>query len=66
MPLVLTCAAQDFDVSTGVCSHQVWIDSPTVLPPLSVSDGLVLSSAILGLWAIAFGLRFIRRFIWSG
>lgn len=62
--LYQACALDDFDTQTGVCSHPVWVDAaPGLLPPLSVADGLLISSAIVGVWAVGFGFKIVRKFI---
>jgi hypothetical protein len=45
------------------CSAMEWGQAPGLLPPLSVADGTVISLAIGGVWAIAFGARMLRRFV---
>lgn len=45
----------------GTCSQPVWVDSPTVIPPLSVSDANAIWPEIAVMWAIGFGVRAIRR-----
>jgi hypothetical protein len=55
------CAEQDFNVSTGTCSHPVWAVQPSLLPPLSIADGLQLAGAIAGLWVIGFIIRTVRK-----
>lgn len=39
----------------GVCES--WVPYVGVLPPLSISDAIALSSAAFGVWAIAWGVR---------
>ena len=63
MPLVRACAVQDFDVATGTCAHEVWMDSPGVLPPLPASDGLLLSGYMIGVCSLAWSFKFLRRFL---
>lgn len=62
--LVLVCT--EFDEVADSCVTQEWLQNPTVLPPLSVSDGLELMGVIGLVWATCFGLRLIARFIWRG
>lgn len=47
----------------GSCSQPVWVDVPTVLPPLSISDASTLIPAILLCWALGFAVRAIRRLL---
>lgn len=63
---VLSCAPSDFDVATGVCAHPVYLEFPAVVPPLSVGQGAELAGAVVALWATAFALRSVARFIWRG
>lgn len=61
-PVVMqACAAADFDASTGVCSHPVWVPQPSLFPDLDVTSAVGLSVAIGVLWATAFGFRSLRK-----
>lgn len=61
---VLVCTQVD---NTGQCvGVQTWTELPTAIPPLSVEDALLIASKIAMVWAIAFTLRLISRFIWRG
>lgn len=61
---VLVCTQVD---TSGQCiGVQTWTELPTAIPPLSVEDALLIASKIALLWAIAFTLRTIARFIWRG
>lgn len=61
---VLVCTQVD---SSGQCTGvQTWTELPTAIPPLSVEDALQISGAIALLWAVAYTLRLIARFIWRG
>jgi len=49
---------------TGVCTTPVWLEvSDGLLPPLELSDALLLGSVTLGIFALAFGFKTIRRFL---
>lgn len=61
---VLACTS--YNEATGTCEVQAWHETPTVLPPLSIPDATVIAGAIIGTWAVAFGLRTVARFIWRG
>jgi len=63
--LVQSCAIENFDAATQTCSAPVWSDYPAFLPPLPVSDGLVVASAMLTPMALAWAYKAIRRFIWT-
>lgn len=34
----LACADESLDTETGVCSAEVWVESPSLLPPLPTVD----------------------------
>ena len=59
--LVLTCMPQDFDAETGVCSAPIYGPMPTLLPVLSIADGIQLTAAIASCWAIGFLIKEGRR-----
>lgn len=66
--MILTpyCRADDFDAATQTCSAVFW--GPTsggFLPPLETSDAIVILSSIVGLFAIAWGFKFIRKFLFK-
>lgn len=61
-----TIACVSWNETTQTCEAQAWVEYPTVLPPLSVSDALVLSGKIAFVWVIAWTFRFVARFIWRG
>lgn len=62
---VATCARVDLDAATGTCAHIVWVEQqpPTVgvLPPLTATEGLQISAAVAGCWAIGFLVRVFRK-----
>lgn len=65
MSLVMRCSLPDYDSETGTCAAPYWgTESGGFLPPLPVADALVLVSALLGLGALAYGLKFVRRYLW--
>jgi len=49
----------------GSCSQPVWVDAPTILPPLSVEDAGLIWTAIAVMWCIGFGVREVRRVLWG-
>ena len=63
--LVQSCAIENFDTTTQTCSAPVWSDYPAFLPPLPVSDGLVVSGYMLTPLALAWSWKAIRRYIWT-
>lgn len=56
----LYCPPEAIDAVTQQCSAPQWIDLPALLPPLSVEDGLKISAAIAGIWAIGYTGRLFR------
>lgn len=58
---VLSC--DEFDTE-GACVSEVWVFQQSILPPLTAEEGLVISSAIITVCAIAWGLKAVRRMIW--
>lgn len=61
--LVPACLEADFDAATGTCSSPIWIPQPSIIPELTIADAQALGLAFAGLWALAFVLRRIRKFI---
>jgi hypothetical protein len=60
-PVVMqACAAADFDASTGVCSHPIWVPQPSLFPELDMASAITIGMSILVLWATAFGFRQLR------
>lgn len=58
---VLTCL--EFDAQ-GVCTQEVWADQmPLGLPPLTPEEGAQLGAAVLGLFAVAWIFKRLRRFL---
>ena len=63
---VLICPPAEWDAVNGTCSSPEWIVLPSpFIPSLAASDGLVISGAIIGLWAIGFTIRMVRRTVSS-
>lgn len=59
------CPLANFDAVTGVCSNPVWLQAaPGMLPPLSVQDGILISTAIVSVWAVGFGFKMLRKFLY--
>ena len=52
-----------YDPNTGTCAQVVFVDMPSILPALTVAQGLQIGGVILTLWASAFALKFVRRFL---
>jgi hypothetical protein len=60
------CADADFDVATLTCSNPQWVQELGGFPPLSITDGLEISGAILGVWVLGFIVREIVRVLRKG
>jgi hypothetical protein len=61
--LVPACLESDFDAATGTCAAPIWIPQPSIVPELTIEDAQALGLAFAGLWALAFVLRRIRKFV---
>ena len=61
--LVRGCLEADFDAATGVCSAEIWIPQSTGFPELSIADAQALGMAFAYLWAGAYVLRLLRKFL---
>lgn len=57
------CLPEYFDPLTETCSNVVWVEQMGFLPSLSVQDALTIGSAIVGVWALGFSFKLIRKFI---
>lgn len=59
-----TCADQHYDPNTGTCAVIVWTEQPSsLLPPMTTSEGLQVSAAIVGVLGIALVIRIIKRVV---
>ncbi len=56
----LYCPPEAIDAATQQCSAPQWIEFPALLPPLSVEEGLQISAAVAGCWALGYSWRLIR------
>lgn len=64
--LMQVCEPGAFDADTQTCSALQWVDvNPSLLPPLSLADGAVLGSAIVGCWAMGAIWRWVGRQVGS-
>ncbi len=59
--VVYACDSANVDPSTLVCSNPVWVVQSTFLPPLDATSGITIGIAILTCWAVAYGLKSLRR-----
>ena len=58
---VLVCA--EWDAVAETCSVQAWTEWPGVIPPLPAEQGLQLAGLMIGLVTMAWGFKFLRRFL---
>lgn len=61
MARALLCDEGDFNVSTGECAAPYFGEVPSSMPSLSISDAQAIGLAIALLWAVAFGIRMLKR-----
>lgn len=61
--LILMCDEANIDPNTNQCTQIVWAQPPSLLPPLSVDDGITIGLSILVCWAIGWGFRAMKRAI---
>ncbi|WP_312704147.1 hypothetical protein [Stenotrophomonas lactitubi] len=59
--LVLHCKASDFDAATGQCASPFYGPAPMLLPPIDVTEALLISCAIASMWGLGFMIRQARR-----
>lgn len=55
------CKLENFDTVTMTCSSPEWVSSPGFLPNLSVQDAFLLSSLVIGVWAVGYSFKIIRK-----
>ncbi|WDK68838.1 hypothetical protein [Xanthomonas campestris] len=58
---VLHCKEADYDASTGQCAAPFYGPASSFPPPLDVTEGLLISVAIAGMWGVGFMIRQARR-----
>lgn len=61
MQYVLTCDSDHWDVQANQCTQAVWMAQPTLVPLLTPEEGTEYGVGVLVVWAIAFGIRSMRR-----
>lgn len=57
---VMVCPDSAWDAQAQTCSAPEWAYQVGLLPPLSISDGLQIAGAILGVWVVGYAVRMIR------
>ena len=63
--LVQVCDASSFDAASQTCANPVWVESPGVLPPLSVDDGVAVAVAVITCWCLGYVFKLARKTIGS-
>ncbi len=61
--LVQVCDLADYDPQTYTCTSPYYEPQSTVLPVLSIADAQEIGMAVALLWAVAWIIRRIMRFI---
>lgn len=59
--LTVYCKASDYDATTGQCAAPFYGPHEGLLPNLSATDGIEISGAIIGAWAIGFMIKQGRK-----
>lgn len=61
------CLDQHYDANTGTCSQVVFVEIPSssILPPMTIGEGLEVSAAIVGVLGVAFVIRLASKVAWS-
>ncbi len=59
------CLDEHFNATTGTCAHITFLDHPpSLLPPMTVGEGLAVSGGIVAVLGVAFCIRIISRVMW--
>jgi hypothetical protein len=62
--LVIACKVEDYNATTEVCAAPFYTYPPSsVLPALTLADAQALSVAIAYLWAVAWGIRRLKKLL---
>lgn len=62
--IVQACAPGAFDGSTQTCSTVQWVEVyDGILPPLTIEEGLAISTLIVSAWALGYSFKFLRRYL---
>jgi len=66
VPLAQLCNVEDVDTTTGVCAHPYWGAPPSVLPALTLEEGVVVAFAIGACWTLGLIARLYIRAMQQG
>lgn len=58
---VLQCNEADFDPQTGTCAAPYYGPAPMLFPELTFEDGVLIASAIAGIWTLGLIARVLIR-----
>lgn len=58
---VLACI--EYDTPSSSCTVQAWVDQPSLLPTMTVEQGLQISGLFIAIAVTAWGFRFLSRFL---
>jgi hypothetical protein len=61
MVWVQSCAEADFNAATQTCAAPIWTPEASALPTMSIADAQQIGMAIALLWAVAWGIRMVKR-----
>ncbi|AXI83456.1 hypothetical protein FUT69_09630 [Xylella taiwanensis] len=61
--LVPACRGADVDIATGTCAAVMWVPQSSILPELTIEGAQFIGAGILGLWAVAYVFRLLRKLI---
>lgn len=61
--IIATCPTDNFNSQTNECTQVIFVEQQGLLPALSVADAGLIASGIIACWALGFGFKLTRRFI---
>lgn len=60
----LLCTDPNFS-GAGSCLQESWVLVERFPPPLTIAQGASILAAIGSVWAVAFCIKMMRRFLWK-
>jgi len=58
---VVPATSTSSGTTAASCTSAYFAPQATLLPSLSISDGITISAAVLAVWAVGFGIKALRR-----
>ena len=58
---VLACI--EYDTQASSCTVQAWVEQPSLLPTMTVEEGLLVSGYFIAIASVAWGFRFLSRYL---